>query len=89
MSMTRRLQILMDEERYRRVAALAQSRRVSVATVIRDAIDRGLPRADDERVAAGRRFLAAEPIDVPPTVEDLRAEIAEAYDVPRRGRAPA
>jgi hypothetical protein len=87
--MTRRLQILMDEERYQRVAALAQSRRVSVATVIRDAIDRGLPRADDERAAAGRRFLAAEPIEVPATVEQLRAEIAEAHDVPRRDSASA
>jgi len=74
MSMTHRLQILLDEERHRRVVALAQARGVSVATVIRDAIDRGLPSPDRRREMAADRILAAEPMDVP-DVDDLLDEI--------------
>ena len=36
--------ILIDDERYERVRALARQRGTSVATVIREALDRGLPR---------------------------------------------
>jgi len=64
--MTRRLQLLLDEERYERVAAEAKRQRVSVATVIRDAIDESLePRRRDKR-AAMEAILAAEPMPVPP-----------------------
>ena len=38
-TMTRRLQLLLNEERYQRVAAKAKKERLSVAAVIRDAID--------------------------------------------------
>ena len=38
--MTHRLQLLLDEERYERVAEVAREQRISVAAVIRDAIDR-------------------------------------------------
>jgi len=38
----RRLHLLLDEARYQRVAAEARRRGVSVASVIREAIDRGL-----------------------------------------------
>lgn len=82
MAMTHRLQILIDETRYQRVAALAQSRRVSVATVIRDAIDRGLAAPDDRRAGALRDILDATPMDVPDTVDELKAEIATAHDRP-------
>lgn len=77
MLMSRRLQILLDEPRYQRVAALARSRKVSVATVIRDAIDRGLPAPAEERAAAGQRLLAAAPMAVPERVEDLLDELDE------------
>lgn len=73
--MTRRLQVLLDERRYQRVEALARSRKVSVATIIREAIDRGLPAPQEERAAAGRRLLAAPPMEVPEHVEDLLAEV--------------
>lgn len=72
--MTRRLQILLDEERYRRVADSAARRKVSVATVIRDAIDRGLAEPSDAKAAAARRLLAAEPMPAP-SIEELRAEL--------------
>ena len=76
MSMDRRLQPLLDEESYRRVAALAGQRGTSVAAVIRDAIDRGLPNPDDRRRAAARRLLNADPVDVP-DVPELLDELTE------------
>lgn len=71
-----RLQLLLDDERYHRVTALARQQRTSVATVIREAIDRGLPAAPRRRDAAGRRILAAEPMAVGDPAE-LRAELTE------------
>lgn len=73
----RRLQILLDEERYQRVAAAAKARGTSVATVIREAIDRGLPPADEARAAALHTILAADPGAVPADPEDLVAELHE------------
>jgi len=72
--MTRRLQILLDEERYRRVADSAAKRKVSVATVIRDAIDRGLAEPANAKADAARRLLAADLVPAP-SVEELRAEL--------------
>lgn len=78
MSLSRRLQILLDEERYERVAAIATVRQISVAAVIRDAIDRSLAEPDDRRrAAAARDILNAPPMDVPERVEDLVAELNE------------
>ena len=73
-----RFQILLDDERYERVAAAARERGVSAATVVREAIDRGLPSRTEQRRAALRDILAAEPMDVPDDPSDLRAEIDEA-----------
>lgn len=81
--MTRRLQILLDEDRYQRLAAAARARGSSVATVIRDVIDRGLPADDDERSAALRRILSAEPQPVPDDPSDLAAELHELRSEPR------
>jgi predicted DNA-binding protein len=71
----RRLQILLDEERHDRLVAVARARGVSVATVVREAIDRGLPAPDDRRRAAAARLLdeaAGMPV---PGVDALRAEL--------------
>lgn len=76
MSFDRRLQLLLDEERYARVAALAGQRGISVAAVIREAIDRGLPHPERLRAAAARQLLEAEPMDVP-DVPELLEELAE------------
>jgi Ribbon-helix-helix protein, copG family len=55
------MQILLDEDRYRRLEAMASESGRSVASVIRDAIDAQF--GDDEMVRrrreAGRRFLSA------------------------------
>jgi predicted DNA-binding ribbon-helix-helix protein len=69
--LTHRLQLLLDDERYQRVHTLARQRGTSVAAVIREALDRGLPATQRRRSAAGRRILAAEPMPV----ENLIAEL--------------
>ena len=74
MSLDRRLQLLLDEDRFRRVSDLAAERGASVASVIREAIDRGLPSSARRRRAAGRAVLDAEPMDVP-DVPDLLVEL--------------
>jgi hypothetical protein len=75
--LTRRLQILIDDARYRRLEAVAQERRLSIAAVIRDAIDAALPGDLAKRQRAASALLAAEPMPVPGTVEELKAELDE------------
>lgn len=76
MTMSRRLQLLLDEDRYTRVARAAREQRVSVATVIRDAIDTSLPPGGRRQRAAARVILDAEPMEVP-DVDDLLGELDE------------
>jgi hypothetical protein len=74
MPLEHRLQILLDDERHKRITRLARERGVSVATVVREAIDRGLGTGDTRRRAAGRRLLVARDMPVPEPVE-LREEL--------------
>ena len=74
MSLDHRLQILIDDDRHRRITTAARERGVSVATVVREAIDRGLASADGKRSAAGRRLLDAPDMPVPEP-PDLRNEL--------------
>ena len=78
------MQVLLDKQRYEKVARLARRRGVPAAAVIRDAIDQ-LP--DEDEWAVRRRaleaILAADPIEVPHDPADLRRELNEA-----RGRFP-
>jgi predicted DNA-binding protein len=71
--LTHCLQILIDDERYERVRALARQRGTSVASVIREALDRGLPATQQRRAAAARRILDAAPMEA----GDLLAELDE------------
>lgn len=71
-----RLQILLDDERHRRLAEAARDRGVSVATIVREAIDRGLPSSDRRRRAAGDAVLAARDMPVP-EVAALLVELDE------------
>jgi hypothetical protein len=75
----RRLQILIDEPRYRRLAAAARERRQSVSAVIRDAIDIALPADLARKRAAWEEIKKAKPMDVPETVEELKAELEELH----------
>jgi len=74
--LTHRLQILLDEERYNRVTEIARERGVSTASVIREAIDRGLPTPVQRRRTAFERLMAAPDMPVGDP-EDLRAELDE------------
>jgi predicted DNA-binding ribbon-helix-helix protein len=69
--LTHRLQLLLDDERYQRVQTLAHQRGTSVAAVIREALDRGLPATQRRRSAAARRILAAEPMQVGNLIAEL------------------
>lgn len=75
----RRLQILIDDARYRRLVRASRERNQSVSAIIRDAIDRALPSDAGKKRAALDALLAADPIPVPETVEELKAEIAEGH----------
>lgn len=72
-----RLQILLDDGRHERITRAAKERGVSVATVVREAIDRGLPGADKRRRAAARSLLEASDMTVPADPVALREELEE------------
>lgn len=74
--LTRRLQILLDEDRYQRLSTAAAERGVSVATIVREAIDRGMSSSSARRLQAGRRVLEAPDMDVP-DVPALLTELDE------------
>lgn len=70
------MQILLDDERHQRITKAARARGVSVATIVREAIDRGLPSSERQRRVAGDVILAAEPMAVP-DVPALLTELDE------------
>ena len=74
----RRLQVLIDDERYERLKRESEATGVPVGEIVRRAIDRAVPLATDERGAAIRRLLAAAPIPVPEDPADLKREILAA-----------
>jgi hypothetical protein len=76
MPLEHRLQILIDDDRHRRISAVARERGVSVATVVREAIDRGLASSATQRRAAGARLLDAPAMSVPDP-QELRAELED------------
>lgn len=76
-ALERRLQLLLDQERYERVAAAARARGVSVSAVIRDAIDRGLDVHPDVTYPALDVILAADDAPVPADPDDLVTELHE------------
>lgn len=70
----RRLQVLIDEDRWSRLEREAGRRRVSVAVLVREAIDERFPGNADERRTALEAILAADPMDVPDP-DQLRDEL--------------
>ena len=75
----RRVQVLLDEQRYQKVAREARRRGVSIAAVIRDALDR-LPADVEVRRTAIDAILAAEPMPVPTDPAELRRELDAVHD---------
>jgi hypothetical protein len=74
MPLEHRLQILIDDERHRLIVRRARERGVSVATIVREAIDRGVAGPSARRLAAAQRLLVAPDVAVPEPRE-LRAEL--------------
>lgn len=71
---SRRLQILVDEDQYRRLEAVAVQRKVSVAVVVREALDEKLPSGPAARRKALDEILAAPPMRVG-SPDELRQEL--------------
>lgn len=82
-TLDRRVHLLLDEPRFSKVEREAQRRHVSLATVIRDAID-NLPAEGDRRRDAIASILTAEPMPVPADPADLVRELGDA-----RAKGPA
>ena len=73
--MSRRLQVLLDDDRMRRLDERAQAQGRSVASLVRDAIDIAYPGDDAERRReAARRLLAAAPMPVDAEWSRMKAE---------------
>jgi hypothetical protein len=74
-----RVQILLDTERYQKVSREAERRGMSIAAIIREAIDR-LPSDADQRRASIAAILAAEPMPLPEDPTTLRRELDVVHD---------
>jgi hypothetical protein len=74
----RRLQVLVDDAMWERLEREAKDRKVSVGTVVREAIDDRYQGSRETRRAAIEAILAAEPVPVPEDPADLKAEIEAA-----------
>ena len=72
----RRLQVLIDDARWSRLEREAGRRRVSVAVLVREAIDQLIPQDGEERRSALQAVLDAQPMAVLDS-EQLREELDE------------
>ena len=70
----RRLQVLIDENRWARLEREAGRRGVPVAVLVREAIDECFPGDADQRRAALQAVLDADSMDVPDP-DGLRGEL--------------
>ncbi|MDN5749498.1 MAG: ribbon-helix-helix domain-containing protein [Pseudonocardia sp.] len=76
--LTQRLQLLIDEDRFARLAQEAERRGSSVAALVREAIDATFPPSFPSRSAAAELLLGAEPIRIGGWAE-TKAEIELMY----------
>lgn len=76
MRFAHRLQILLDQERYDRLARRAAEQETSIAALVRGALDAAFPPAAARRAAAAHAVLEAEPMAVP-DVAGLTAELEQ------------
>ncbi|MGA2163018.1 MAG: ribbon-helix-helix protein, CopG family [Solirubrobacteraceae bacterium] len=88
--LTRRTQLLLDDDLHRRLRATAAERGISLGALIREAIDEKLSRVQDDRAKAIDELLAAPPMPVDDwpimkrqMIEDMNAggmSILDTYD---------
>ncbi len=64
MALTRRLQVLLDEERFERLERQARDSGASIGLLVRRAIDEAYPPPSSDRRRAAEEFLASEPMPV-------------------------
>jgi plasmid stability protein len=64
MALTRRSQLLLDDEVHARLRESAARRGISMGALIREAIEEKLSHSEDTRVQAIEELLAAEPLAV-------------------------
>jgi predicted transcriptional regulator len=89
-SLTRRTQLLLDDDLHRRLREIAAQRGISMGALIREAIDEKLSQVQDDRAKAIDELLAAEPMPVQDwpimkrqMIEDMNAggmRILDTYD---------
>ena len=89
-SLTRRTQLLLDDDLHRRLREIAAQRGISMGALIREAIDEKLAQAQDDRAEAIDELLAAEsmpvedwPIMKRQMIEDMNAggmRLLDTYD---------
>lgn len=77
MSLTHRLQLLLDEEQYQRLLSRSEAEGRSMGAIVREAIDLVWVDADTRKRSAAEAILAASPMPVPEP-EDLRVELDDA-----------
>ncbi|QBI19616.1 hypothetical protein ER308_08675 [Egibacter rhizosphaerae] len=76
-TLTRRLQVLMQEERFAHLERIAREQGTTVAALVRDAVDRTYPPEGRSAADAADRLLARAPIELG-TWEDAKAEVEDA-----------
>lgn len=74
---TERLQVLLDEERLRRLQRAAEQRGASVGHLVREAIDLALPVVPAHRRAAAQRLLDRPPLFDALDWESVKAELLD------------
>jgi hypothetical protein len=78
--LNRRVHVLLDDERLKRLRERAEATGASVGAVIRTAVDRELEEAEkDARAAAFESFMSAPPLPVG-TPEELDRELETMLD---------
>ena len=84
--LNRRLQVLVDDERYERLAQESERIGAPVGELVRRAIDREFPRAGRraEREQAGRELLAMPPPTAEGPEPDWEDQKQEMLDAPMR-----
>ena len=76
MSLTHRMQILLDQEQYDRLSRRARAEGRSVGALIREAIDFAWSAPQSRKAEAAAAILAAEPMHVG-SPEELKRELDE------------
>lgn len=89
-SLTRRTQLLLDDELHQRLRETAAQRGVSMGALIREAVEEKLARTQDARAQAIQELLDAEPMAAEPmAVEDwpiMKRQMVEDMNADTGGR---